>query len=214
MADVIGIDLLAALYKCFVGVDRIATLQHLVFISQIDYASRNGGRDTPSAKRNMRLLFLLMAGTMHELGDALQQVRSAKAALKIKDENVWKPINELRKRWHKAPYASKIRNGFSHHLGELDAFKQGIAKSPDQVELLHGQELLHDRAALRFDARFVEPWDALLRAEDEDDEDQDDEFKAFAEKTQADHGSLSEHMMKLFTELLSANEIEVVDECR
>jgi hypothetical protein len=204
MADVIGIDVLAALYKCLVGVDRITTLEHLIYISQVDYANRNGGRDTPSAERNMHLLFLLMAGTMYEVGEALQQLTSAKAALKVKDKTVWEPINELRKSWYREPYASKIRNCFSHHLGELDSFKRGIEKSPDQVELLRGQ------TTLRHGARFLEPWNALLRGEDL----QDNEFDAFVKKTQAGHDSLPEHMVKFFAELLSANGIEVVDERR
>jgi hypothetical protein len=204
VADVIGVDLLASLYKCFVGIDRLTTFEHLIYISQVDYAKRNGGRDTPSAERNMHVLFLLMAGTLHELGDALQQLTSAKAALKIKDKGVWGPVNELRKRWHKDPYASQIRNGFSHHLGELDTFKQGIAASPDQVELMHGQ------TSLRHGARFVEPWNALMRAEKIEDE----EFDAFVKKTQEAHDKLPEHMVRLFTELLSSNGIDVVDERR
>jgi hypothetical protein len=36
MAELVGIDLLAALYKCFIGIDRVTTLEHLIYISQVD----------------------------------------------------------------------------------------------------------------------------------------------------------------------------------
>lgn len=130
VAKIIGADVLAAFYKCFVGIDRLMTLEHLVFISQIEHAAQNGGRDTPSAERDMQLLAFLLAGTLYELGEALQQLTSAKCVLLLRDREAWTPINKFRKEWHKNAYAAKIRNGYSHHLGEIDTFKSGIEESP------------------------------------------------------------------------------------
>lgn len=204
IAEALGADVLAALYKCFVGIDRIMTFEHLIYISQVEYAEKNGGRDTPSAERNMHVLFLLLAGTLYELGDALQQLTSAKCALKLSDRSVWNPVNELRKKWHKDPMGAKIRNGFSHHLGDIDDFKRGIEDGPAEVELIRGH------TELRYGARFIEPWDALFRAAAFDFA----EYEAFARRTKEDHEALPEHMVELLSELLTANGIDVVDERR
>lgn len=202
IADVIGADVLAALYKCFVGIDRVMAFEHLLYLSQVSPDGKPGWRDTASAERDMHVLFVLLAGTMYELGDALQQLASTKCALKIGDKTIWEPINELRKQWHKDPMASKIRNGFAHHLGDLGDFRRGIENSPDEVELTRNE------GERRHGGRFIEPWAALLRAADFDNAD----FDTFVRKTQAGHESLPDHMIALFAELLFGHGIEVVDE--
>ena len=199
---ILGDDILAVMYKCFVGVDRIATLEHLIHISQIDYAPRHGGRDTPSAERNMHLLFLLLSGTLYELGGALQQLCSAKCFQKIANKSKWEPLNELRKQWNNESFASRIRNGFSHHLGEIGDFKRGIDCSPETVELAKGE-------GSRFHmSRFVEPWDALLRAENIS----TDAFDQFIQKAQKSHSALPELVTELFRELLLSNGVDTADE--
>jgi hypothetical protein len=199
IAKAIDPDVLAAFYKCFVGIDRLLSLEHLIYVSQLDYASRHGGRDTPSAERNMHMLVLLLAGGLYELADAIQELTSMKCVHLVSDRSIWHPINQFRKQWYKNAYAARIRNGYAHHLGEISTFRAGIDGSPDEVELICGDN------PRRHGARYIEPVNALMRGDELDDMD----FDSFVKKTQRSHDTLPDAVWTLFNEVLSVAGIVV-----
>jgi hypothetical protein len=141
--DLVGSDLFAAFLKCFYGVDRVMALEQMLHLNQehLDHSS-NGYR------RNGRVIGLLLASEMYELGAALQQLCEARVVERMRDASKWTPINELRGRWHKNALFKEIRNQLGYHLGEPDLYRRGLDRalgnSADVVFACGNGERRHD----------------------------------------------------------------------
>ena len=154
LCDRVGLDLVAAFLKCFEGVDRVVVLEQMLVFS-----SRNLPEDSPSHRRNQRILVLMLGATMYELGEALQELCSAKVVEKMNDRSAWKPVNELRGRWRGDSRLAQLRNTFGFHLGHLDLYRAGLA-----ARLAESDEQLFVRSegTKRHDTECVLPFNALL----------------------------------------------------
>lgn len=122
IAQRIGSNLLAAFMRCFVAVDRTASLTHLVSLSE----QHGGPEDGHARNRNRWFLLLLMAGTMYEFGEALQGLAAQKVISKMGNRAKWDALDDIRRRWNKDPTASQIRNQLSHHLGDPMTYGKGL----------------------------------------------------------------------------------------
>lgn len=208
IAAALGPNVLAAFYKCFVALDRIQAIEHLILITNEHSRTEAGADDvvhhnrSPSVERDFHFLMLMIAGTMYELGNALQQLVSTKVVMGLKDRSAWEPLGAMSKRWQRDPMASKMRNGFAHHLGELDAYARGIANSRDTVVLETGRTLRQG------ESRFVAPLDALLFGEAIEDE----RLEPFLERMSADHRALADHLHRFFATVLREHGIALIND--
>lgn len=197
VAAVLGDDVLAHFYKCFVASDRIVALEHLLYLNH-----KHGVPDSIAHARNLHHLVLLLVGAMYEAGAALQGLTSSPFGKTLQTLKSWKPLNEMRGAWHTDAFASRIRSGFAHHFGEISTYRAGIAKGPETavVETGLGSTLLQ--------SRVVEPWDALLRGEDL----QDAQLSTFVKKSLDAHTKFPDLIRELFNETLVAHGIEFRNE--
>jgi hypothetical protein len=121
IATLIGEDVFAAFMRCFVGADRLKSLLHFYVTSEEKF-----GHVEAASERNFHVSWLLVVGTLHELGEALQGLNATKVHLKLPNRSRWKPLEKLRRQWYVHPVASRVRNQAGHHLGYLDVYKNGI----------------------------------------------------------------------------------------
>src|SRR5262249_19732765 len=110
IADKIGDDVLAAFFKCFFGIERITAIQHFILLNYEHSQKPDIGRSV-AVERNENMLMLTMAGTMYELGIALQHLQATKVVVNLKDRSAWEPLNEMSKHWTTDSMANQIRNG-------------------------------------------------------------------------------------------------------
>jgi hypothetical protein len=190
VTDAIGADTLANFYRVYVAVDRIVSLEHLLALN-----AQHVKPDSQASERNLHHLVLMLAGAMYEIGTVLQGLTSNKFGAKLPKYKSWAPLDEMRKKWHNEPFASRIRNGFAFHFGEPEAYRAGIEKGPPSAVLERGD------SDLLFDSRVVEPLDALLRHEIPDDDDA--ELRAFLKRTRDAHAVVSTLVRELFFEVLA-----------
>lgn len=202
LGDLIGRDVLAAFYKCFVALDRVTAIGHLIFITHQHSEQLPAGRHTPSIERDYQMLMLMMVGTMYELGVALQNLLASKVVANLADRSTWAPLDEMRKRWQNDPMANKMRNGFAHHLGDVAAYARGIEKSADIVVFQRGTGMGPGKD------RFIAPWDALLAGEGIRDED----LKPFLQRMSSDHLGLRERLFDFFGTVAQSRGVAYVDE--
>lgn len=79
----------------------------------------------------------MLSGTMYELGAALQGLCATGIVNRLgNDRSSWEPLNALRAQWNRDAFAKTIRNGFAHHLGEIDAYRTGIAHADEPARFL------------------------------------------------------------------------------
>jgi hypothetical protein len=195
IANAIGERVLAAFYKCFVGVERIAAYEHLIHLN--NYCARRPDdhpeTDQHGFDRNLRVLVTLMHGIMYEMGEGLQNLCNAQVVTRIQNRELWMPLNKIRGDWHTEEYAALVRNTFAHHLGEVEDYVRGIrhADAP-AVAVLH----VFNRH--RATGQYREPHDALLRAHNI----QDQRHAEFVRAAFRDHVRLPELLQPLFEEVL------------
>ena len=201
IGDAIGVDVLAAFFKCFSAVERVTSIEHLMFINYEHSQKPDIGRSI-AVQRNENMLMLMMAGVMYEFGIALQHLQSTKVVVNLKDRTAWEPLNEMRKHWTNDDMANKIRNGFAFHLGDLEAYKRGIAKLPDVVPFQKG----HGRR--RGSDRFIAPYDALLLGEGI----MDDEITPYLQRMSKDHLRLRQQMFDFFASVMAESGVPYHDE--
>ncbi|CAN5908603.1 hypothetical protein BH11MYX3_BH11MYX3_04710 [soil metagenome] len=204
-----GERLLASFYKCFVGVERVLSYEHLLLLNYQGEQEHKHHRkpaagprlDAYAFSRNRRTLVLLIQGILYELGAALQEMCALKVIEKLGDRSVWEPINKARAGWNTDKYAKTWRNEFAHHLGELDDYVRGL-----HDPLTSGVVTLHAaRSKYRHGGAFQAPLDTLLRGHDV----KDDKVTAFAEKTRDTNRDLPDQFLALFYEVLRTTGVEL-----
>jgi hypothetical protein len=188
VAASIGEDVLAHFYRCFVAVDRIVSLESLLVLNMTEL-----DHDSVACERNLHHLVLLLAAAMYEAGDALQGLTAGPFGRKLQTMATWAPLNQMRAEWNKEPFASKIRNGFAHHFGEIETYRAGILQGPASAVIEVGE------GERRINGRVIEPWDALLRGERV----QNKQMSDFVKKSQDAHTKLPELLASLFHEVLT-----------
>jgi hypothetical protein len=199
--NLVGARLFALFMKCFVGADRIVALDQLLRISR-----REQGIDSPEALRNQMLAFWLIAGTMHELGSALQELCSAKVVMKMRRKRaVWGPLNKLRAEWNTSVMGSLMRNQLGHHLGETQLYEAGISEAirrrPRRLRFLDAS------GSAYHDGRYMLAWDAIhlgLNIEVKD-------LSKFMGRTKKAHEALPERLTAAFFEVLRTVGVPVED---
>lgn len=204
IAAKIGRDVLAAFHKCFMGVERILTFEHLMYLNQ--EASKSPTlTDEHSFTRNHVILAWILAGTMYEVGEALQDLCNAKVAADPAMRDAWKPLDTLRAEWHKDGYAATVRNNFSHHLGKREEYAKGL----EMLVANTGQDpvvLYETSGGKRHTGRYRVIWDVLFQAHGI----QDDEIEAFVKRTQRAHNDLPDLVFAFFREVLEARGVPVI----
>jgi hypothetical protein len=95
----------------------------------LDLSRDQLGYDTPEGRRNLNVLALSLAGTMHEVGEALQDLRKAGVERLVSNASAWEPLDSVRKRWHKQPIPSRVRNDLAFHLGDRATYERGWKKA-------------------------------------------------------------------------------------
>ncbi len=202
LRGLIGPDVLAAFYKCFVGLDRITSIEHLILLTHQHSTQLTAGRHAHSVERDYQMLMLMMVGTMYELAIALQNLLASKVVANLHDRSTWAPLDEIRKRWQNDPMANTMRNGFAHHLGDVSAYALGIDKSADIVVFQRGSG-----GGLGKD-RFIAPWDALLAGEGI----RDEELEPFLQRMSSDHRGLRKMLFDFFGTVAQSRGVAYVDE--
>jgi len=208
IAGKISPQVLAAFFKCFMGVERVLTFEHLMYLNH-EASQSPTLTDGHSFTRNHMVLAMLLAGTMYEVGDALQDLCSARVAEDPSMRDSWGPLDKVRAQWYKHDYASKIRNNFSHHLGEREKYAEGLEKLIANT----GQDpvvLYETDGGRRYTGRYRVTWDVLFQAHDI----QDEQMKPFVKRTQEAHNDLPDLVFNFFREVLDARGVPVIHDPR
>ena len=187
------------------GVERILTFEHLIYLNQkASTAPPDGIADEHAFDRNRVVLAFILAGTLYEMGDALQELCSTGIAADLRETESWQALNKLRAEWNTAEYASMIRNNFAFHLGDQPDYVSGIASIDDDPVLL-----FESRGSKRFAGRFHAPWNALFRALNVKNEDIDD----FARSARDAHVALPDLVIAFFAEVINSKGVasEAID---
>jgi hypothetical protein len=200
IVHVVGRAVFAAFLKCFVATDRVMTLEQMLQLNSLHVA-----KDSPAQNRNLQVLAFLMAGTLYELGDALQELCDAKVYEKLSDKSSWTPVNEARARWHKNKLMSKFRNQLGHHLGDPDVYTKGLdAMLQGNADLL----LARGRGRARHSDEYPGAWDALFQGTDIDEA----AFQQGLLLTKTTHLELPDQLLAVFAEVLDSCGIPVLDQ--
>jgi len=205
VADAIGVEPLAAFYKCFVGVDRVVTLEHLLYLNEGFAKTEPDGRDSFAFERNLSVLIIMLAGTIYEVANALQDLQSTTVVKNLKDKSTWEPLNEMRKKWLNDPMATTVRNGIAFHLGERNDYVKGIENSPDPAILIEARTMKEKWS------RFVAPWEALLFGVGIKPGAMSD-FEEYVKRLRAAHTELPLKIYPFFNAVLSEHGIKILDE--
>jgi hypothetical protein len=111
----------SAFQKCFIGADRLRSLFHFHSLN-----IKQNAEECPASMRDFHVLWVLLIGTLHELGIALRDLFSAKVWEKIKAEPVRRQLDYFRKKLDQR-IIKQIRDQAGHHLGDLDIYALGLA---------------------------------------------------------------------------------------
>ena len=207
VAAAVGERLLASFYKCFVGLERMLTYEHLIYLNHLGEKQNEKNElvppvDAHAFARNRRTLVFLMQGTLYEFAAALQEMCALKVIDKIGDRRVWEPIDKVRREWNTNKYASLWRNNFAHHLGELDHFVTGLRDPTTSgvvtLNVIGGGKFRHA-------GQFPAPLNTLFRGHDVQTED----VEAFAKKTLEAHTALPDQFLALFMEVMRTSGVEL-----
>jgi hypothetical protein len=197
----VGDRLFAALLKCFLGSDRLLSLEDLLAVS-----SKHHEQDSISYDRNLRLLVLLLAATLFELGEALQELNAARVVDKMKNPAVWNPLNDLGKSLRGNNLFRRLRHQLGHHLGDAQLYDDGLHK----VLARDDRELVFERA----DGRLRHGGECVLAQHvvEAGLGIKPDTLKELIEFTQKSHKELPDHLVAVFAEVLKTAGVEVVME--
>jgi len=206
LANAIGVRVLASFYKCFMGTERILTFEHLMFLNEkASQQLPDETADEYAFDRNRMVLGLALAGTMYEMGAALQELTATGIARNLRERPCWLRLNELRSEWNREHFAARIRNSLAFHLGEMEHYVTGIEQlETDPVRLIGSNGIR------RFSGRYEATWNSLFHGMGL----QDNDMKTFVVRTQQAHDELPSLLNEFFREVLESFgvAIEVVHE--
>jgi hypothetical protein len=129
LGEKIGEHVLRAFMPCFVGVDRVVSLNQVFWRTMEEL---KGPENAHALGRDSWVLVMLIAGTMYELGTALDRLANeelsiAGARSRVRTCCSWGDIDGIRKRWSTGnALASMVRNEIAHHLGNPETYEKGL----------------------------------------------------------------------------------------
>ena len=184
--------------KCFVGVDRLMTFEQMLVFNV-----RELKLESIAYTRNLRVLVMMLAGTLYELGEALQAVNAALALRNLGDLPGWKPLNDRRKLWTNDASLRKARNQMAHHLGDSGLYEGAlislVAAGSDEDCIYHCD------GTKRQDGETELGWALLLRGLDIPEE----QLRALLEITQTGHEDIPDLMAVFFGDVLDRCGVEI-----
>jgi len=194
----VGTRLFAACMKCFVGVDRLMTFEQM-----LSFNVRELKLESIAYTRNLRVLVMMLAGTLYELGDALQGLNAALALSNLGDLPSWMPLNDRRKLWTNDASLRNARNQMAHHLGDSGLYEGALTS----IAAAGADEncIYHCDGTKRRDGETELGWALLVRGLDIPEE----QLMALLETTQAGHEDLPDLMAQFFGDLLDRCGVEI-----
>lgn len=196
----LGRDVLVAFMKCFVGSDRLSSLAHLYILS----STHGDGDGSRSGVRDSRLINLLLIGTMHELGGAMQKLEGALIRSGRRTVAGLQEMVDIRRRWFGKAAVADIRNQLAHHLGDDEVYKKGW-------ESIRGRQSL---SLYRADGRtggngtFDGAWNLVARGLDRE----PSEYSEVSEQVADDLFKVPAALIAVFRGVVTASGISVDDE--
>jgi len=148
-------------------------------------------------ERNMWTLVSMLWGTMREVTHSLDAMRKAGVRRCIKDDKVWNPLDDIRKRWSR-DLAIRIRNQLAFHTGDVELFIAGLdAWTVGQPLVLRRGQFTEGHAYER-DSRSPFGFDLLFKGLGLSLAD----VTRFASEASSDHFALGHHLQCLLGEVL------------
>ena len=190
VVSAVGTRLFAACMKCFVGVDRLMTFEQMLVLNV-----RELKVESIAYTRNLRVIVMMLAGTLYELGDALQGLNSALAQRELGDLPSWKPLNDRRKLWTNNANLRKARHQMAHHLGESGLYEGALTSLA--VAGAGEDCIYHCDGTKRQDGETELGWALLLRGLDIPEE----QLMALLAITRSGHEDLPDLMAQFFDDL-------------
>jgi hypothetical protein len=184
--------------KCFVGIDRLMTFEQMLGfnVSRLKLESI-------AYTRNLRVLVMMLAGTLLELGDSLRELQTALALRNLGDLPSWKPLNDRRKLWTNDASLRKARNQMAHHLGDSALYDRALNAF---VAAGTAEDCIyHCDGTKRQDGEGELGWALLLRGLDMPEE----QLMALLETTRAGHEDVPDLMAQFFSDLLERCGVEI-----
>jgi hypothetical protein len=198
VVSAVGTRLFAACMKCFVGVDRLMTFEQMLVFNM-----RELNLESIAYTRNLRVLVMMLAGTLHELGDALHELNTALALRRLGDLPSWKPLYDRRRLWTGNAGLRKARNQMAHHLGDSALYDAALNA---RVAAGTAENCIYHRdGTKRQDGEGELGWALLLRGLDMPEE----QLMALLETTRARHEDVPDLMAQFFGDLLERCGVEI-----
>jgi hypothetical protein len=199
VGEMVGVNVLAAFYKCFNGADRVRALEHVMDL--VHHAERiEDAHDDEAAgyTRDRLVVGFMLAGAMREVAIALNELHGTRLTRDVSLREVWAPLDAIRRQFEEA-FARNIRNNFSMHLGEQQHYIDGIMSGK------HEKVMLFETSGKPHGGVFREPWDALLRGHGIEGEQMD----GFIGRTKKAHNALPQLLINLFRDVLELRGVPV-----
>lgn len=204
----VGDRVFAALLKCFCGIDRILTLEHLMHL--VVTAERELPPSHPAAvdeaayTRDRTHVGFQLASTLHEMGEALQQLCNVIGpSRELRELDTWAPLDAVRAQWHTQPISSQVRNQLGAHLGNREHYVAAVQHMTTETIMLY--ETTGDR---RHFGRYTGASELLFRELGIDGE----TFRTFVERQFRTHDQLPELFFAFLRDVLIARGVPIVDE--
>lgn len=196
--EMLGDEWLIAFIQGFNASERMDTFLHLLFLNQ------DLPKGSAALERNHRTLIFVLFGALHECMETLEAFQRTGIKGHVGAENqAWRTLDAMRKRWKKDPLLGSIRNKLAYHMGDPKEIEAGMDKFP------HGRRLVIFAAdgPKRFDNRHpcvMEILFAGLGLEL-------DAFAKFVEQAQRDHVAFSRELQRLFCDLLRMEGVNFIE---
>lgn len=196
----LGRDVVIAFMKCFVGSDRLVSLTHLYILS----CTHGDGDGSRSGVRDSRLINLLLIGTMHELGAAMQKLEGALIRAGKRTVASWQEMVDIRRRWFGKPAVADIRNQLAHHLGDDEVYDKGW----ESIRTKQSLSLYRADGRTGNKGTFDGAWDLVARGLDLE----PSEYSKVSEQVADDIFRVPVALLAVFRDVVTAAGISVDDE--
>lgn len=172
----LGAEVLTAFVRCFVHLDRLQSLVSFQFLSQQHYMS-----DSIPFKRNLQTMVWFTVGTLRELGEAVQHLRSAlkKRGILDPESKHWVQLRSLETRWEDDSFYRKMRDTVAFHV-DASVVENGLTALEGQhtVVVVEAEGPKSEQTSLRMGL------EAVFMGSDKD----KDDFTKFITNVAEDHG--------------------------
>ena len=144
--ELFGRSVLTAFCRCFVHVDRLNSLLSCMYTSE-----QYHGRDSVAYARDLNTLVWFTVGTLRELAQAIQHLRSGLARSGRLDPEAapWVTLRDLERRWENDVYL-RMRNQAAFHVDD-EVIARGVnalVTDEDDVTLAEGLGSKHVNSRL------------------------------------------------------------------